>query len=186
MGLLSNIKKNNPQHFETIIPQTTPTTDASRRVWVATLQFNNNNNLLKTAGKWSRKWILKFSNQQEFAAVLFCLRKYDSESCREYEHINQSNIYIPGEENQVSDAFSRLNRAGDHRINKNTAAIQFKKIQFNPTIDLFANKKMKLIDRHCSITQNHQAVARDVFSNTFTSEQPLIHPPIPLIGRCLL
>ncbi|KAA6359511.1 MAG: hypothetical protein EZS28_044962 [Streblomastix strix] len=45
--------------------------------------------------------------------------------------------------------------------------------------------KTKLTERYCIITQDHQAVARDVFCITWTSEQPLIHPLIPLIGPCL-
>ncbi|KAA6396593.1 MAG: putative reverse transcriptase [Streblomastix strix] len=224
MWHLSNIKKNNPQHFELIPPQATLTTDASRRGWGATLQFNNSNNLLKTAGKWSRKWILKSSNQRELAAVLCGLRRYENQfkegkilslhlrtdNTTTSYNINRANssitlahltdptlrvaekmniqikaTYIPGKENQVADALSRLNRAGDYSINKNIAANLFKKIQFNPTIDLFANRKTKLADRYCTITQDHQAVARDAFSITWSSEQPLIHPPIPLIGRCL-
>ncbi|KAA6333608.1 MAG: hypothetical protein EZS28_053149, partial [Streblomastix strix] len=79
MWHLSNIKKNNPQHFEQIPPQATFTTDASRRGWGATLQFNYSNNLLKTAGKWSSKWILKSSNQRELAAVLYRLRRYENQ-----------------------------------------------------------------------------------------------------------
>ncbi|KAA6383816.1 MAG: putative reverse transcriptase [Streblomastix strix] len=223
MWHLLNIQKNNPQHFEIILSQATLTTDTSRRRWVATLQFKNSNNLLKTAGKYSRKWILNSINQLELTAVLCGLRRNENQFIEGKIHslhlrtdntttsfkINRANsslilahlsdltlrvaenmniqikaIYIPGIENKVADSFSRFPRAGDNSINKNIAAKLFKKIQFNNTIDLFANRNTMLTDRYCIITQDHQAVARDAFSIKWSSEQPLIHPPIPLIGRC--
>ncbi|KAA6370257.1 MAG: putative reverse transcriptase, partial [Streblomastix strix] len=93
--------------------------------------------------------------------------------------------YIPGKENQTADSLSRLNRAGDYHLNKRIAEQVFKTMQFFPTINLFANRKTKLTKRFCTINLDHLAVARDAFSISWKAEQPVIHPPIPLIGHCL-
>ncbi|KAA6383484.1 MAG: putative reverse transcriptase, partial [Streblomastix strix] len=93
--------------------------------------------------------------------------------------------YIPGMENQTTDSLSQLNRAGNYYLKMRIAEQVFKTMQFIPTIDLFANRKTKLTKRYCTINLDHLAVARYAFSISWKAEQPVIHPPIPLIGHCL-
>ncbi|KAA6371021.1 MAG: putative Transposon Tf2-6 polyprotein, partial [Streblomastix strix] len=100
-------------------------------------------------------------------------------------NIQIRSTHIPGIANKTADSLSRLNRAGDYSLSKKTASRACMMMKFKPTIDLFASRKNRLMKEYCTINQDKEAVARDAFSISWAREQPIIHPPIPLIGRCL-
>ncbi|KAA6402069.1 MAG: putative Transposon Ty3-I Gag-Pol polyprotein [Streblomastix strix] len=93
--------------------------------------------------------------------------------------------YLPGEQNITADALSRLNGAGDYHLESKIFIQLINQAKFPATIDLFANKENKLLKRYCTTQIDKEAVARDAFSISWKNEYPIIHPPIPVIGRCL-
>ncbi|KAA6393808.1 MAG: putative reverse transcriptase [Streblomastix strix] len=165
---LSLIKKNTPQHFQVIPPQVILTTVASKRGWGAKFQKINQSTEIKK--NFSRTLSHLTDQTLQLAECL---------------QIQLNATYIPGIENQTADSLSRLNRAGDYHLNMRIAEQVFKTMQFFTTIDLFANRKTMLTKRYCTINLDHFAVARDAFSKSWKAEQPVIHPPIHLIGHCL-
>jgi hypothetical protein len=60
-----------------------------------------------------------------------------------------------------------------------------KSLDIIPTIDLFATRKNKVLDKYCSPRIDHRAKSRDGFLLNWSKQTAWIHPPIPLIGRCL-
>ncbi|KAA6384586.1 MAG: putative reverse transcriptase [Streblomastix strix] len=72
--------------------------------------------------------------------------------------------YLPGKYNQEADALSRLNRAGDYSLRKEVYLRITSQLSISPTIDLFANNRTALNRRYCTISFDHNAIARDAFT----------------------
>jgi hypothetical protein len=98
----------------------------------------------------------------------------------------------PGKLNQVADALSRLERAGDYSLKRTvftkgveTLLTQEEEPEDLLDIDLFATRSNNLLERYVSPTPDEHAVACDAFSITWEGLKPLVHPPIILLTRCL-
>ncbi|KAA6370903.1 MAG: hypothetical protein EZS28_033571 [Streblomastix strix] len=100
-------------------------------------------------------------------------------------NIQIKSTHIPGIANKTADSLSRLNRAGDYSLSRKTASRACMMMKFKPIIDLFARRKNHFTKNNCTINQDKKAVTRDAFSISCAREQPIILPPIPLIGRCM-
>jgi ribonuclease HI len=96
-------------------------------------------------------------------------------------------VYVKGTSNSEADSLSRLARSGDYSLKEGI----LQKIQDSLGItigcDLFANRRNKQHARYATLSlTDKQAMARDGMSIPWKGlEMPLIHPPIPLIQRCL-
>ncbi|KAA6387730.1 MAG: hypothetical protein EZS28_016747 [Streblomastix strix] len=173
--LITSLKQNNPRSFRITASQATLFTDTRR---------------------WTKKWRLRTNNQRELAAVLceltrfsdnlrnekiYCIYIQTDNTTTSYNfnrqnssislsHLFESTVviaenqgikikstYLSGKYNMEADALSRLNRAG----------------------------RTALTRRYCTIRIELNAIARDTFTIPWKGETPIIHPPIPLIGRCL-
>jgi ribonuclease HI len=94
-------------------------------------------------------------------------------------------MHIPGIQNTVTDKLSRLERSGDYAIAQEVLEMGLKQLGAKIDIDLFANQKNKKCQRYVTISKRAGATERDAFSMVWKTFWPLIHPPIPLILKCL-
>jgi ribonuclease HI len=93
--------------------------------------------------------------------------------------------HIPGVENVAADHLSRLEKSGDYGIKQGVLDKALKTMGVTINIDLFANAQNHKCQRYVSVSKFVGAAERDAFSMEWGSFSPLIHPPIPLILRCL-
>jgi ribonuclease HI len=98
----------------------------------------------------------------------------------------------PGKLNEVADALSRLERAGDYALKREAfekGMVALAEPGEEPkeivNLDLFATRRNTLLDQYVFPSPDCAAVACDAFSVTWKEWRPLIHPPITLILRCL-
>jgi hypothetical protein len=99
--------------------------------------------------------------------------------------IQMQAVHIPGTENVTADKLSRMERSGDYAILPEVLHEALRKIGARIDIDLFASARNKRHERYVSLSRHEGAHARDAFSMAWRPFCPLIHPPIPLIVRCL-
>jgi hypothetical protein len=78
-----------------------------------------------------------------------------------------------------------LERSGDYALRQDVLDKALKTMNVSIDIDLFANQKNRKCQRFMTVGQHAEALARDAFSMTWKPYCPLIHPPIPLILKCL-
>jgi ribonuclease HI len=93
--------------------------------------------------------------------------------------------HLPGVENGIADSLSRLSRSGDYSLEPK---VYWKGIQIlgvSPQIDLFATRFNKKCQRYVSLETDAEAAGRDAFSLGWRNFFCFIHPPIPLILRCV-
>jgi hypothetical protein len=93
--------------------------------------------------------------------------------------------HIPGIENVTADKLSRMERSGDYELNQEVLDSALQEMGEKIDIDLFANTRNKKCQRYVTVSRRAGAAARDAFSMEWKPFCPLIHPPIPLILRCL-
>jgi hypothetical protein len=60
-----------------------------------------------------------------------------------------------------------------------------KKLNISPNLDVFSTRKNRVLPRYCSIRIDNHAFARDGLQINWNNITPWLHPPIPLINRCL-
>jgi hypothetical protein len=53
-------------------------------------------------------------------------------------------------------------------------------------VDLFATAKNRKKERYCTVEKNKKAMARNAMTIAWTGFTALVHPPIPMIVRCLV
>jgi hypothetical protein len=98
-------------------------------------------------------------------------------------HLHAS--YIPGVENTIADRLSRLARSGDYQIQQKVFEAGIQQLHTSVDVDLFSTRRNRKVQAFVSIEQDDEAIGRDAFSMTWRTFSPLIHPPIPLLLRCL-
>ncbi|KAA6364063.1 MAG: putative Transposon Ty3-I Gag-Pol polyprotein, partial [Streblomastix strix] len=110
------------------------------------------------------------------------------EICLTCQHLNIKIItqHLPGKMNIIADALSRLCRSGDFHLHPSYLD-QIRMIwNIQPTLDLFASSTTKLLPRYVTANiRDQQAQQIDAFSNTWTNEILLVHPPIPILSRAI-
>ncbi|KAA6365577.1 MAG: hypothetical protein EZS28_038897 [Streblomastix strix] len=93
--------------------------------------------------------------------------------------------HLPGVKNEITDALSRLQRAGDYKLKEKILKHACLQMNLNPTIDLFSQNFNNLLPRFMSTTRGHGETAIDALNQTQKKELPWIHPPIPLLSAVL-
>ncbi|KAA6398972.1 MAG: putative Transposon Ty3-I Gag-Pol polyprotein [Streblomastix strix] len=104
------------------------------------------------------------------------------------QHLNIKIItqHVPGKINIIADALSSLCRSGDYHLHPSYLD-QIKILKnIQPTLDLFSSSTTKLLLRYMSANiRDQQAQWIDAFSNTWTNEILLVHPPIQILSRVI-
>jgi hypothetical protein len=96
--------------------------------------------------------------------------------------------HIPGIENTLTDALSRMDRTGDYALRDDVYEHAVRTLQISPTIDLFAashnNKCPKFVAWPGPLATG--ATAQDAFSlATWKTGLPYIFPPVQILDRVL-
>jgi hypothetical protein len=93
--------------------------------------------------------------------------------------------HLPGVQNDIADSLSRLSRSGDYSLDQTVYLRGIHKLRVRPQIDLFANRTNRKCNSYVSAEKDEEALGRDAFSMDWRSSFFLIHPPIPIILKCL-
>jgi hypothetical protein len=95
--------------------------------------------------------------------------------------------HIPGKENVLVDALSRMEVTGDYALRPEKYHQALELLGAHPTVDLFAHALNRKMDRFVAMDGPLAlgAVATDAFSFSWRKEIPYAFPPIQLIGRML-
>jgi hypothetical protein len=95
--------------------------------------------------------------------------------------------HIPGVENGVADALSRLDRVGDYSLKQEYFRRGVEALGLESTVDVFANytnhKCQRLLARPGRLAEG--AVALDGLRYSWAGELPYLFPPVQLIPRVL-
>ncbi|KAA6369700.1 MAG: hypothetical protein EZS28_034774 [Streblomastix strix] len=94
-------------------------------------------------------------------------------------------IHLPGRLNETADALSRLCLSGDYKIKKEILQQAMHQLNFYPTLDAFAHRTMKQLERYCSLQQDRRAVAKNAFITPRTNEKLLLYPPIGKVPQTI-
>ena len=99
--------------------------------------------------------------------------------------INLNVIWIPRDQNQEADFWSRVRDFDDWEVTK----VWFNKIckyfDFKPTIDQFANFKNRKLNKFNSKFYHNRANAIDSFTQIWAEERNWVVPPVFLINKAL-
>jgi hypothetical protein len=96
--------------------------------------------------------------------------------------------HIPGVQNVVTDAPSRLERTGDYEIRLDVYQHAIATLQVRPTVDLFAANHNSKCPTFVALSKStaQGAAAIDAFElRTWNEGLPYAFPPVQVIGRCL-
>jgi hypothetical protein len=97
--------------------------------------------------------------------------------------------HIPGEQNVTADSLSRLSASGDYSLRPGVLDRIQTALGVSAEVDLFASNH----NRQCRLyataettkQQDTDVIARNAWTIPWSNWTALIHPPIPLIIRCL-
>jgi ribonuclease HI len=93
--------------------------------------------------------------------------------------------HVRGVSNAAADALSRLSRSGDYSLRSGIFDDICKNLNVFPDIDLFATKSNAQLPLFASPIIGDNAPITDALSVNWGDRMLFLHPPIPLIGRCL-
>jgi ribonuclease HI len=95
--------------------------------------------------------------------------------------------HISGVKNNIADSLSRLSRSADYGIDRSIVYQKLEEMKVEITLDLFASKTNHIHEIYCTLSiKDKKAWHRDAFTVDWRKlENPFIHPPIPLIQRCV-
>jgi hypothetical protein len=103
----------------------------------------------------------------------------------EQHQLHMTANHIPGIANIAADSLSRLAHSGDYSLDQKRFDQGLRHLEVQVDIDLFADKRNRKHDRYVTLRKDGGAHARDAFFMEWGPFFPLIHPPIPLLLRCL-
>jgi hypothetical protein len=95
--------------------------------------------------------------------------------------------HIPGVENRVGNALSRLDRVGDYRLKQEYFRRGVEALGLEQTVDAFANSANHKCQRFLALPGRlaEGAVALDGLRYSWAGERPYLFPPVQLIPRVL-
>jgi ribonuclease HI len=93
--------------------------------------------------------------------------------------------HIPGIQNTTADALSRLSRSGDYALSPQVFQHMCVTMGMQPTVDLFATRWNTKLNTFISPLRSDATPVMDAMQIAWNEGLPFLHPPIPLIGRCL-
>jgi hypothetical protein len=95
--------------------------------------------------------------------------------------------HLPGLENSLTDALSRMQAAGDYSLKSEYFQKALQQLHVSPTVDLFSSNHNHKLPRFASLEANRcgAAVLADAFTFLWTHETPYAFPPIPIIPQVL-
>jgi hypothetical protein len=95
--------------------------------------------------------------------------------------------HIPGVENGVADALSRLDRVGDYSLKQEYFRRGVEALGVEPTVDVFANNTNHKCQRFLALPGRlaEGAVALDGLRYSWAGELPYLFPPVQLVPRVL-
>jgi hypothetical protein len=96
--------------------------------------------------------------------------------------------HIPGVENVLTDALSRLERTGDYGLRPDIYQHGIATLQVCPTVDLFAASHNSKCPKFVALSKStaQGAAAIDAFElQTWNEGLPYAFPPVQIIGKCL-
>jgi hypothetical protein len=94
-------------------------------------------------------------------------------------------VHVKGVENSVADSLSRLSRSGDYSLKAGVTQQLCAALQVTPVVDLFATRENAQFPSFVSPMLGDHTLVRDALGITWAAQLNFVHPPIPLIGRCL-
>ena len=94
--------------------------------------------------------------------------------------------HVPGVENVIADSLSRLSPSGDYGLRPGVLASVLQRLETGIEVDWFANSSNKQHPLYCSLSKDRHALAQDALMQTWSSRRGLVHPPLPLLVRCLV
>jgi hypothetical protein len=98
--------------------------------------------------------------------------------------IRIESCHIPGKDNNLADALSRIHTAGDYALRQDVFDHAIRAMQVTPTIDLFATAENA--KRRRFVTWKGPSHPREAFSlPTWGNGLPYIFPPAQLLPRVL-
>jgi ribonuclease HI len=100
-------------------------------------------------------------------------------------HIHLSVQHIAGVRNTTADSLSRISRSGDYQLSQAKFREACTTLGVTPQVDLFATPMNTKIPIFLSPMVGTATVVWDAMAIPWTTGLPFVHPPIPLIGRCL-
>jgi ribonuclease HI len=93
--------------------------------------------------------------------------------------------HVPGVSNTTADALSRLSRSGDYALSTPVFQRMCSQMGVNPTVDLFATSYNAKVPVFVSPLRSDATAVTDAMRIPWEQGLPFLHPPVPLIGRCL-
>ena len=103
----------------------------------------------------------------------------------EQEDVRLRAEHVPGVENVVADSLSRLSPSGDYGLKPGVLDGVLRQLGVAIEVDWFANKRNKQHQRYCSLSKDPHALAQDALAQNWSRMLGLLHPPLPLLPRCL-
>ena len=95
--------------------------------------------------------------------------------------------HIPGVQNTLTDALSRMHKAGDYVLRKEVFEIAVKELNVQPTIDLFADMDNHKVQRFMSIPGRRATGSCGLWALNcpWKGEVPYAFPPVQLIPKVI-
>lgn len=97
--------------------------------------------------------------------------------------------HVKGELNTTADALSRLSRSGDYRLAGGVLEQIEDALDTTADVDLFATAQNTQCTRYVTVEDVEPdgvtIIARDAMTIPWTGWTALVHPPIPMLARCL-
>ncbi|KAA6394405.1 MAG: hypothetical protein EZS28_010063 [Streblomastix strix] len=126
-----------------------------------------------------------FNLRRGAAALALC--KLGDQILESLDHmkIQFSAFHIRDKDNKETNSFSRLSTSGNYGIRKEILSEALQEQATSPTIDYFANRRIRKCRRFYSLIWDSQAQYQDGMKANWKSEIPLLYPPISLIQRIL-
>ena len=92
--------------------------------------------------------------------------------------------YIPGLQNKRADHLSRVPDSQDYNLDPQVFKQMTKAFNYNPNLDLFANRTNRKCKQYCSRRLDKMSLG-DAFAQNWGKHKNWLNPPWALIPRCL-